>query len=95
MKYFYTFDKNLKLRATKSLNQEKKTGKNNSRLNEIEKYHLAKYFSIGYYLLTPLLVGVFSGLYIDKKFGFRYFVLVGIAFGLVSTFYNLYRLTKN
>lgn len=94
MKYFYTFDKNLKLRATKNLNQENKAIKNR-RLNEKEKYHLAKYFSIGYYLLTPLLVGVFLGLYIDKKFGFRYFVLVGIVFGLVSTFYNLYRLTKN
>lgn len=69
MKYFYTFDKNLKLRATKNLNQENKAIKNR-RLNEKEKYHLAKYFSIGYYLLTPLLVGVFRVYILIKSSGF-------------------------
>ncbi|PIY72276.1 hypothetical protein COY87_01840 [Candidatus Roizmanbacteria bacterium CG_4_10_14_0_8_um_filter_33_9] len=54
-----------------------------------------QYLNIGFYLITPLLIGIFSGLYLDNKFGKKpLFVLMGIVIGVLSTFYNLYRLTK-
>jgi len=53
-------------------------------------------FNIGFYLITPLLVGIFSGLYLDKRFGTKsFFVVIGLIFGALGTFYNLYRLTKH
>lgn len=56
---------------------------------------LAKSLNIGYYLLTPLLVGVFLGLALDKVFQTRgVFVVILILLGTVSSFYNLYKLTK-
>ena len=56
---------------------------------------LAKSMTIGYYLITPLLLGVFVGLAIDRFLGSSpLFVLVFIIFGLVGTFYNLYKLFK-
>ncbi|OGK17678.1 hypothetical protein A3D80_04505 [Candidatus Roizmanbacteria bacterium RIFCSPHIGHO2_02_FULL_40_13b] len=56
---------------------------------------LAKSLNIGYYLLTPLLVGVFLGLFLDNTFKTKgVFVIILIILGTVSTFYNLYKLTK-
>lgn len=56
---------------------------------------LAKSLNIGYYLLTPLLVGVFLGLALDKVFQTHgVFVVILILLGTISSFYNLYKLTK-
>ncbi len=52
--------------------------------------------NIGFYLLTPLLVGVFLGLFIDSKFHTQsYGVVGGILFGSVASFYNLYTIIKS
>jgi len=54
------------------------------------------YYEIGYYIITPLLVGLFLGLYLDKIFDKRcFFVLLFIFFGALFTFYNLYRIYKD
>lgn len=56
---------------------------------------LAKSLNIGYYLITPLLVGVFLGLFLDDLFETNgIFVTSLIILGTISTFYNLYKLTK-
>lgn len=56
---------------------------------------LAKSLNIGYYLLTPLLVGVFLGIALDKIFQTKgVFVISLIVLGAISSFYNLYKLTK-
>jgi F0F1-type ATP synthase assembly protein I len=68
---------------------------------EIKKEHHNKnlgsyqYLNIGFYLITPLLVGIFSGLYLDKRIGTHsIFITIGLLVGVIGTFYNLYRLTK-
>ena len=56
---------------------------------------IAKYINVGYYLVAPLLMGVFFGFTIDNYFKTNGVVtLVGILLGTVATFYNLLKLTK-
>ncbi|MDO8609965.1 MAG: AtpZ/AtpI family protein [bacterium] len=56
----------------------------------------ANMFNIGYYLSTPLIIGVFFGLIADNYFLSKpKGVLIGIVLGTISSFYNLYRLIKN
>ncbi|MGB4966196.1 MAG: AtpZ/AtpI family protein [Microgenomates group bacterium] len=56
---------------------------------------LAKSLNIGYYMLTPLLGGVFLGLLLDKYFKTKgIFVILFIVLGTISSFYNLYKLVK-
>ncbi len=56
---------------------------------------LAKSLNIGYYLLTPLLAGVFLGLALDSWFNTKgVFVIILILLGTVGSFYNLYKLTQ-
>lgn len=56
---------------------------------------LAKYLGLGYYILTPLLLGVICGVTADKIFkSTPLLTLVFIILGAISTFYNLFRLTK-
>lgn len=56
---------------------------------------LAKYSSMGYYLITPLLLGVFIGFGLDTFFTTKpFFIVSGIVFGSISTFYNLFKLIK-
>lgn len=56
---------------------------------------LAKYSSVGYYVVTPLLIGVFLGFGLDLYFNSKpFFVLFFIIIGFMSTIYNMYRLIK-
>ncbi len=53
------------------------------------------YFNVGFYLLVPLLLGIFIGYQADKMFKTKpIFVLIGIGFGTISSFYNLWKLLK-
>ncbi len=52
-----------------------------------------EYFNLGFYLALPLLIGVFLGQHLDRKFGTKgQFTLSLIIFGTISVFYNLFRL---
>lgn len=67
----------------------KKENKNNN-------FRSYQYLNIGFYLVAPLLVGIFSGLYLDKRFNTKpFFLFLGLSIGVIGTFYNLYRLTKS
>jgi len=62
----------------------------------IKKNPLVNNFNIGYYIITPLLVGVFLGLVIDYWLKTKtLFTLVFIGFGTLGSFYNIYRIYKN
>lgn len=51
---------------------------------------------VGLYIIFPLLLAVYLGLYIDKSLGTRnLFTLVLIFFAFLCTIYNLIRLTKH
>lgn len=58
-----------------------------------QDYHI---FNLGYYLLTPLLMGVFLGLTIDNYFHTKPVFTLGLIFlGMFASFYNLYKIFKN
>lgn len=60
-----------------------------------KKFPLEKHINIGYYLVTPLLLGVFLGLAVDKFLKTKpVFTIFFIIIGTASTFYNLYKATK-
>jgi F0F1-type ATP synthase assembly protein I len=51
------------------------------------------YFNLGFYLLVPLLGGIFIGQWLDKKFDTgALFTISLIIFGTIATFYNLIKL---
>lgn len=86
MKKYYVFDSNLNLKKLKNIKIRPKKKVNN--------FLLAKYSGIGYYLITPLLIGVFLGLYLDGRLGTHYLVVIGITVGMIGSIYNLLRLLK-
>ena len=56
---------------------------------------LAKYSSLGYYVVAPLFVGIFIGLVLDHfvhtgSTG----ILISIGIGFISTMYNLFKLIQ-
>lgn len=53
------------------------------------------YFNVGIYLLVPLFLGIFVGYKLDERLHSRpLFVILGIIFGTISAFYNLWKLLK-
>jgi F0F1-type ATP synthase assembly protein I len=59
------------------------------------EFDVAKYVSIGYYLVTPMLIGVIVGLYLDSRFKSKpLYILIFLFLGIAGTFYNLWKVTK-
>ena len=53
------------------------------------------YIDVGYSLITPMLVGVFLGLYVDRQLGTKPFCMIALLLlGCILGFYQLFRLTK-
>lgn len=82
-----SFDRNFNLQ---NITAPKKT------ITKNRNFDLAKNLNLGYYLVTPIIFGVFLGLYLDnllktKKLFFIIFFSIGIA----CTFYNLYKIYKD
>ncbi len=87
-KHYYSIDKDLRLKQSDAVPKSQNNDSTDMNM-------LAKYSSVGYYLVTPLLVGVFCGLFVDKSFHTNpYGIIGGVVLGTVATFYNLIRLTK-
>ena len=79
-----TVGENFEIRSTK---QSKKVGRSATNLEYL------RYLNIGFYLVTPLLVGVAVGIYVDGRFQTRPIgVIIGIIIGAMGTFYNLIKL---
>ena len=54
------------------------------------------YLNVGYYIITPLLIGVFLGYVLDLWLRTKpLFVGVGIGLGTIACFYNLSKILKN
>lgn len=63
--------------------------------SSLGKFNL-EYLNLGYYILTPILAGVFLGLVLDKLLATKpVFLLILLLLGTVASFYNLFKLTKN
>ena len=51
---------------------------------------------VGFYLVTPLLAGVFLGILADRVFLTKpLLTMSGLLFGVIATFYNLFKFLKN
>lgn len=50
---------------------------------------------VGFYLVTPLVIGVLAGVFLDRQFDTKpLWTLILLVIGTISSFYNLWRLTK-
>lgn len=89
-KTFYTIRKGLEIEKDQEEKERSpQPPQKRQRLDEL-------YLNVGFYLVTPLILGVFLGLYIDTKFHTKpVFTLIGVFLGVVSTFYNLWKILKN
>lgn len=93
----------LKLSSMKTKSNQSKIGKdfeiNRLLFNKVAKkkspkdnFLIANYINVGYYLITPLLLGVFLGLITDNWLKTKpIFTLIFILLGTVSCFYNLFK----
>ncbi|MEK7597654.1 MAG: AtpZ/AtpI family protein [Patescibacteria group bacterium] len=73
----------------------KKTNQNFDKKAKAKKDFFSEYINVGYSLVTPILIGVIIGLAVDNKFHTKpYFTVFFIFFGMVSSFYNLYKMIK-
>ncbi len=73
------------------LTTKNKTDKKNKNLNFLNINSL----NIGAYLITPILLGVFIGYNLDIYLKSKpIFILIFILLGTYSSFYNLFKLTK-
>lgn len=87
MKKYFSFDKSFNLH---NIGEPKKKALRN------KNFDLAKNLNLGYYLVTPMIVGVFLGLFFDKllKTG-KVFFIIFFSIGIAGTFYNLYKIYKD
>jgi F0F1-type ATP synthase assembly protein I len=59
-------------------------------------FDLAKYAGLGYHLVSPILIGVFLGLALDRFFHTKPVLFLSVfLIGVIVSFYNLIRLTKD
>jgi|GEM_PF-1525750 predicted F0F1-ATPase subunit len=69
--------------------------KKNADKDEENRFVLASFVNIGYYILTPIILGVVVGLYFDKIFKTKgFFVSLLIIFGALSSIYNIWKIVK-
>lgn len=55
-----------------------------------------RYVGIGFYLITPLLLGLFVGLWLDNYLNSKpVYTIIGICLGAILTFFNLIKSTKD
>ncbi len=66
------------------------------RQNNVEEdLKLAKNFNVGYYIITPLFIGVFLGLFLDNIFKTKpLFILSFLVLGTIASFYNIWKTLK-
>lgn len=86
-----------KMKINQSLELEMEGVKNKKKKVEKQDKNSFYYesFNIGFYLIAPLISGVFLGLLIDKSLNTKpIFTITLIIFGAIGSFYNLYKLTK-
>lgn len=77
---------NLSNTITTTIKKTKKINKNLLSINSL---------NIGAYLITPILLGVFIGYNLDIYLNSKpIFILLFILLGTFSSFYNLFKLTK-
>ena len=92
MNNYFHIDNNLDVKQSSSLI----TKKNNKNIRKSNNFDLAKNMNLGYYLITPMIFGVFFGLFLDNQLKTKQiFFIIFFSLGVIGTFYNLYRIYKD
>ncbi|MDO9028212.1 MAG: AtpZ/AtpI family protein [Candidatus Roizmanbacteria bacterium] len=87
-KKYFLIDQDLELKAKENFLILK-----NSKNKIKEKFGLAKYLNIGYYLIIPILFGIFFGLFLDNRLKTKKtFLIMFFLIGIFASFYNLYKI---
>ncbi|MDH7476607.1 MAG: AtpZ/AtpI family protein [Microgenomates group bacterium] len=81
----FIVNKNFEILETKTIDKKKKFA-------IIKNNQLGLILNIGFYLATPIIIGVFLGLLIDNWLKTNSFVLLGVFFGALGSFYNIYKI---
>jgi F0F1-type ATP synthase assembly protein I len=55
---------------------------------------VAKFLNLGYYIVTPIVLGVVVGLIVDRTMNSSVFIKVFLFVGIAGTFYNLIKIVK-
>lgn len=85
---FFTVSRNFNIKEVKKEEKQKKIPR---KLD----FSFVNFLNIGYYLITPLLAGVFFGLLTDNFFRTKpVFITIFIFLGAVGTFYNLGKIVR-
>lgn len=90
MKKYFQIDDNFDLIEKKELSKKKLIIDK----NKINYFLIANFSTFGYYLITPLLIGIFLGIFFDlllktKKIFFTIGFLIGII-GIIYNFKKIY-----
>jgi len=83
-KSYYQIDRHFELIKKSENKSNKELKKNNLKV--------ANYLNIGYYLLTPIIIGIFIGKVIDNWLKTNFFLFLMLILGVIGTFYNLYKI---
>lgn len=87
---FYRFDKNLEIVV------EKNFKKKNLKEEKTNFWQISRYLNIGYYLVFPLLLLVFLGLFLKNLLKMpKDFLIIFFLLGLIGTFYNLFKIYQD
>lgn len=87
-KSYYQIDRYFKL-------IKKSENKLNKKLKIKNNLKVANYFNIGYYLLTPIIIGIFIGKVVDNLLKTNFFLFLMLILGITGTFYNLWKIYKD
>jgi len=95
MSKYFKIDHGFDLKRVDKIKLKKNLVKNISKKSLLNKNPLENYLNIGYYLIIPIIFFLMLGVWLDKVFKSKpFFILIFLFFGFLSSFYNLYRLTK-
>lgn len=82
---FLVVDQNFRLKST-SLRKKKKV---------LRQEYISQSLNLGFYLVTPIVLGILIGLYLDKFFNLKgIFIIVFIFLGAIASFYNLIKIVR-
>lgn len=91
----FTYSPSLGLTNSLAVDKIKKERLRKKNTLQTEQFNF-RYLNIGYYILTPILLGVFLGLGLDYWLNTKpLFISIFIFLGTVASFYNLIKLLKD
>jgi len=90
-KYFHIDDS---LEITRAAPPKKSSPKKNEEKRQNDNNTVAKFLNLGYYIITPIVVGIIFGLLLDKALNSSIYVKIFLFIGIAGTFYNLVKIVR-